>query len=106
MQFFARRDDMKMKTIPSSSDDDSYDKIREIIIADDEKNLSQCKKLLLALRQRSISTVEARKHLFIMAVASRIMELKEQGHNIVTTRIGLKKVARYFLFAKKSDHDE
>ena len=102
---------MKIKSVKNKASlfadgEDSYDKIKEIIIADDEKNLSQCKRLLLALSQRSISTIEARKHLFIMAVASRVMELKEQGHNIVTTRIGLKKVARYFLFAKKRGNDE
>lgn len=55
--------------------------------------------LLAELRQRPVSTLQARNELFIMSPASRVMELKEQGHNIVThwVHAGTKKIASYVL---------
>ncbi|MFI3223186.1 MAG: helix-turn-helix domain-containing protein [Methylococcaceae bacterium] len=57
--------------------------------------------LLAELRQRPVSTLEARNELFIMSPAARVMELKEQGHNIITHLVhaGTKKIAQYVLLS-------
>lgn len=55
--------------------------------------------LLAALLQGSVTTLQARNELFIMSPAARVMELKEQGHNIITywTEAGKAKIAKYVL---------
>jgi hypothetical protein len=58
---------------------------------------NQQQTILAHLRSHhSITTLEARE-MFIMSPASRIMELKKQGHNIVTHRIGKNRIAKYVL---------
>jgi len=59
--------------------------------------------ILAALRQAPVSTLQARNELFIMAPAARVMELKEQGHNIVTywTNAGRVKIASYVLLSSE-----
>lgn len=53
----------------------------------------------------SISTIEARRNLDILAPAPRIKELKNKGHNIIKHMVSeptdcgkLHRVARYYLF--------
>lgn len=66
---------------------------------------SQSAKLLAYLyAYHSITTLQARNELFIMSPAARIMELKEQGNNIITERVtatngSKKRIARYVLLA-------
>lgn len=51
---------------------------------------TQRKQLLTHLQEQgSITTIEARQLYDIMGVAPRILELKAQGHNIVTERISV-----------------
>jgi len=59
--------------------------------------------ILAALRQAPVSTLQARNELFIMAPAARVMELKEQGHNIITHWVyaGTKKIASYVLLSSE-----
>ncbi|MFI3221566.1 MAG: helix-turn-helix domain-containing protein [Methylococcaceae bacterium] len=61
--------------------------------------MSQQHILLAELRQRHVTTLEARNELFIMSPAARVMELKERGHNIITywVHAGTKKIASYVL---------
>jgi hypothetical protein len=61
-------------------------------------------RLLDSLRQRSISTIEARRELDIMHPAARIMELRRDGYQIEKITVDersdcdqLHKVARYIL---------
>jgi len=67
---------------------------------------AQCQKLLQALRQKPLSTLEARRELDILHPAARVQELKAAGHNIVThwseepSECGeLHRVARYVLLS-------
>lgn len=65
----------------------------------------QRQQLLKHLQQHgSITTIEARQLYDIMGVAPRILELKAQGHNIITVRINIdvgsvvhRRVAKYVL---------
>jgi hypothetical protein len=50
-------------------------------------------------RHGSISTIEARLHYFIMSPAARVLELKRQGHTILTERDRRQRCARYHLAA-------
>lgn len=66
----------------------------------------QRQRLLQALRQRSLSTIEARRELDIMHPAARVQELKKRGENIAThwskepTECGeLHRMARYVLLS-------
>lgn len=65
----------------------------------------QCKVVLEYMQQHgSITTLEARNELYIMATAARIFELKERGHNIHTVMVpatfgGRRKIARYVLMS-------
>jgi hypothetical protein len=43
-------------------------------------------RILEALRTRPISTLEARRELDVMHPAARVMELRADGHNIITHR--------------------
>jgi Helix-turn-helix domain len=63
---------------------------------------TQRSKILDWLRQRPLSTLQAREQLFIMSIAARIFELKQQGFNIVTKKIlaGTKKIAQYVLLVE------
>ena len=63
---------------------------------------TQCAIVLSWLLQRPLSTLQARQELFIMSIAARIFELKQQGFNISTRYImaGTKKIAQYVLLAK------
>ena len=60
---------------------------------------TQCQTILHALQHAPVSTLQARNELFIMSPAARVMELKEQGHNIITHKVyaGTKKIASYVL---------
>jgi Helix-turn-helix domain len=60
--------------------------------------------ILAALRQAPVSTLQARNELFVMSPAARVMELKEQGHNIITHKIyaGTKKIASYVLISSEA----
>ncbi|MGZ5018693.1 MAG: helix-turn-helix domain-containing protein [Methylobacter sp.] len=67
---------------------------------------AQCHKLLQALRQKPLSTLDARRELDILHPGARIQELKAAGHNIVThwskelSECGkLHRVARYVLLS-------
>lgn len=67
---------------------------------------SQRQRLLQALRQRSLSTLDARRELDVMHPAARVMELREAGENIIThwsqepTECGeVHRVARYVLLS-------
>ena len=48
---------------------------------------AQRTRLLDWLRQRSISTLEARRHLDILMPAARVFELRERGFSISTQRV-------------------
>ena len=65
---------------------------------------SQNTRLLSALKQSPLTTLQIIKHAGIIRPAARILELREQGHNIRTTMIECKnrfgdscRVARYSL---------
>lgn len=62
----------------------------------------QREKVLEWLRQRPLSTLQARNELYIMSIADRIFELKQRGFNIVTHPIkaGSKKIAQYVLLSE------
>lgn len=64
---------------------------------------TQCQQVLMWLQQKPLTTLQARQELFIMSIAARIFELKEQGHNIVTywAKAGGKKIAKYVLMVGK-----
>lgn len=66
--------------------------------------VAQQARLLAALRNHSITTLEARRHLDVLHPAMRILELRRKGHDIRTvwttqaTDAGVKhRVARYVL---------
>lgn len=68
---------------------------------------AQRKRLLEALRNGSISTLEARRNLDILSPAPRVLELRRAGHPILTNWTHepsdcgkLHRVARYVLMAK------
>lgn len=68
---------------------------------------AQRARLLKALQQRSISTLEARHDLDVLHPAARVQELRERGWNILThwdsqeTKPGhVHRVARYVLLAR------
>ena len=46
--------------------------------------VKQRQRLLVGLRQSSVSTLEAREHLSILHPAGRVFELRHRGHAIVT----------------------
>lgn len=46
---------------------------------------AQCQRLLVALRKGPISTVRARRDLDVLHVAGRVQNLRNRGHEIVTT---------------------
>ena len=67
-------------------------------------------RLLAALRQGPVTTLEARRELDILMPATRVFELRHKGYNIVTTWVfkrtdaGVEhKVARYALLLGQSD---
>jgi len=67
---------------------------------------AQRQKLLQALRQKPLSTLEARRELDILHPAARVQELKATGHHIIThwseepSECGeLHRVARYVLLS-------
>ncbi|HEY8097749.1 MAG TPA: helix-turn-helix domain-containing protein [Methylobacter sp.] len=62
----------------------------------------QREKALEWMRQRPLSTLQARNELFIMSIAARIFELKQKGYNIVTYYVmaGSKKIAQYVLLSE------
>jgi hypothetical protein len=58
---------------------------------------AQQKRLLKALCERgSITTVEARHELNVMSPAPRILELRTQGHSILTERVNVQDENGYF----------
>ena len=67
---------------------------------------AQQRRLLAALRQSPLTTLEAREHLDILHPAARVMELREQGYVITTHRTmqtnaqgNVHRVAQYVLMA-------
>jgi hypothetical protein len=60
---------------------------------------SQREQILAWLMTKPLSTLQARQELYVMSVAGRIFELKQQGFNITTHYIkaGTKKIAQYVL---------
>jgi hypothetical protein len=66
----------------------------------------QCARLLEWLQTKTITTLQAREELDILHPASRIQELREAGHNIITHRTtddtgkSKHRVACYVLLAK------
>ncbi len=66
---------------------------------------SQRMRILDWLTTKPLTTIQARTELDIMHPASRILELRAQGHNIVThweiihTSKGKHRIAKYVLFA-------
>lgn len=48
---------------------------------------TQKKRLLIALTEFDVTTLEARRYLDVQAVSARIRNLKGDGHMIVTTRV-------------------
>ncbi|MCD2449725.1 helix-turn-helix domain-containing protein [Methylicorpusculum oleiharenae] len=66
---------------------------------------SQRQRLLEWLRQRPITTIQARQRLDIMSPAPRILELRQQGFNIVThwTTENNHRIAMYVLLDGGSD---
>lgn len=69
----------------------------------------QCMDLLAALKKRPLTTGEIRSQLGIGMPATRVFELKEAGHTIITERVqvrtrrGMSRVARYRL-VKEASH--
>jgi hypothetical protein len=62
----------------------------EATVKTDETSTSseaQRKRLLEALQNRSLTTLEARRELDVMHPAARIMELRKKGHDIQTVRV-------------------
>ena len=74
---------------------------------------AQRQRLLDHLEQyNAITTIEARELYDIMSPAPRVLELRERGYNIVTTRVNQhtdkgnhKGVARYVLFSNGDSHE-
>jgi len=62
---------------------------------------TQRQKVIEWLRREPLTTLQARQELFIMSIAARVFELKEQGYQIVTYKVmaGNKKIAQYVLLA-------
>ncbi len=62
---------------------------------------SQRKRLLERLKEKPLTTLEARSELDIMHPAARIQELKEQGNKIYThwETVDGHRVAKYVLFS-------
>ena len=60
-------------------------------------------KILSWLINAPLTTLEARNELFIMSPASRVLELKNQGYNIITRMVdaGSTKIAQYVLLIKE-----
>ena len=60
---------------------------------------SQREQILAWWKTKPLSTLQARQELYIMSIAGRIFELKQQGFNITTNYIkaGTKKIAQYVL---------
>ena len=54
-------------------------------IGDGAKSV-QCAALLHTLKQHPVSTVWVREHLAISSPASRVYDLRRQGHRVLTTR--------------------
>jgi hypothetical protein len=70
----------------------------------DTNAAAQRARLLDALRRDSLTTLEARRLLDVLHPAARVMELRREGHNIVTAWTtdttpegNAHRVARYFL---------
>lgn len=54
----------------------------------DTSTAAQRQRLLTHLRHDSIDTITARRRLNIMHPAMRVKELRNEGHDIVTVRVG------------------
>lgn len=70
---------------------------------------AQRARLLAALRERPVTTLQARKELDILHPAGRAMELRKRGYNIVTAWTyaetlpnKLHRIGRYCLIPKKA----
>ena len=63
----------------------------------------QREKILDWLIIAPMTTLDARNELFIMSPASRVLELKQQGYNIIThmVKAGSRKIAQYILLVKE-----
>ncbi|MEW9623253.1 helix-turn-helix domain-containing protein [Rhodanobacter geophilus] len=54
----------------------------------DTSTAAQRMRLLAHLRHEAIDTLAARRDLNVMHPAMRVKELRDEGHNIVTVRVG------------------
>ena len=73
---------------------------------------AQRARLLATLKQRAVTTLQARRELDVLHPAARIMELKRDGHPIemmwtrdVTSEGHLHRVARYHLIGESAQRD-
>ena len=66
-------------------------------------NEVQRTRILDWLRSESLTTLQAREHLDVMHPAGRVMELREQGLNIMTywTNEAKHRIARYVLLSSE-----
>jgi hypothetical protein len=64
---------------------------------------SQTKQLLQHLRDhRCIQPMTALRQLGIYRLAARIKDLRDEGHEIITDRVGQKRIAEYTLIKEKT----
>lgn len=75
----------------------------------DNSTHSQCMRLLNALRERPLTTLEARHDLDILMPAARVFDLKAMGHKIhtvwtsgITVENRKHRIARYVLVGEAS----
>lgn len=63
-------------------------KAKDLPSLNDTTASAQRARLLAALKHKAIDTITIRRHLSILMPAARIKELRDQGHRIVTARVG------------------
>ena len=64
---------------------------------------SQTKQLLQHLRDhKCIQPMTALRQLGIYRLAARIKDLRDEGHEIITDRVGQKRIAEYTLIKEKA----
>lgn len=74
---------------------------------------AQRARLLEALRRESLTTLFCRKKLSIMHPGGRVLELRKQGHQIITywtkevdSNGNIHRIARYVLFSQAGVHHD
>lgn len=63
-------------------------KTKNLSCLNDTTASAQRHRLLARLKHRAIDTITARRDLNVMHPAMRVKELRDEGHNIVTVRVG------------------